>query len=143
MSDADTTPAPWRALKLDGFIGLIGPLLRSTRPHERAVFALQTRDAHGNAIGLIHGGVLSSLLDQVIALTAWDASDRSPTVTVQMDTRFLGAARPGDFLEARARISHTTGALLFVDADVTCGPKPIASASAIMKISRQTGKSND
>lgn len=136
MTDKDTPPKDWRVLKIDGFMELIGPLLRSTRPDARSTYAFQTLATHKNPIGVIHGGVLTSLLDQVIAITAWKAADRQPTVTVQMDTRFLNAAQVGDFLEIRATIRHTTRSLVFVDADITCGHKIIASGSAVMKISK-------
>ncbi|SNR33287.1 PaaI family thioesterase [Puniceibacterium sediminis] len=143
MTQPDTSPADWRELKIDGFLGLIGPLLRSTRPEARNLYGLQTNDTHRNPIGIIHGGVLTSLLDQVIAMEAWYAADRRPSVTVQMDTRFLDSAKAGDFLEARASIRHATRSLMFVDADITCGDKQVANATAVMKISKTAGTSND
>ncbi len=120
----------------------IGPLLRAEATDEAGagpVYALQTSALHQNPIGLVHGGVLTSLLDQAIAIVAWTAADRRPTVTVQMDTRFLAAARAGDFLEVRPRIRHATRSLLFVDADLTVGATTVATASAIMKITATAG----
>ncbi|MGO4915718.1 PaaI family thioesterase [Pseudogemmobacter sp. W21_MBD1_M6] len=139
MTQNDIAPGDWRELKIDGFVALIGPLLRSTHPDERNIYGLQTHQKHENHIGIIHGGVLTGILDQVIAITAWNAADRHPTVTVQMETRFFGAARVGDFLEIRPSIRHATHSLIFVDADITCGAKIIASASSVMKISKQSG----
>ncbi|SMX44490.1 Thioesterase superfamily protein [Actibacterium lipolyticum] len=118
-------------------MALIGPLLRSTKMEERNTYGLQTTEQHKNHIGLVHGGVLTSLMDQVLAIVAWNAADRQPTVTVQMDTRFLGAAKAGDFLEARASIRHATRSLIFIDAAISSVKGPVASASAIMKISLQ------
>ncbi len=140
MTVQDRHPDGWKPMRIDGFMALIGPLLRATGPEGRDTYGLQTHDGHKNAIGLVHGGVLTSLLDQVLAITAWNAADRQPTVTVQMDTRFLGAARAGDFLETRATIRHGTRSLIFVDAEVTSGSEPIASASAILKISTKAGQ---
>ncbi|MFW2544968.1 PaaI family thioesterase [Primorskyibacter sp. 2E107] len=140
MTDQDIPPDGWKPIRIEGFMGQIGPLLRSTRIEDRNTYGLQTNEGHKNHIGLVHGGVLTSLLDQVIALVAWNSADRQPTVTVQMDTRFLGAARAGDFLETRATIRHGTRSLIFVDADITSANGPVASASAIMKISSQTGQ---
>ncbi len=143
MQQTEVNPANWRELKIDGFMTLVGPLLRSTNPEGPRLYAPQTGDAHKNLIGLVHGGVLTSLLDQVIAMTAWQAADRRPTVTIQMDTRFLGPARAGDFLMAGARVRQATRSLLFVDAEITCADRLIASATAIMKISKPTGTPND
>ncbi|SDM01574.1 PaaI family thioesterase [Aliiruegeria lutimaris] len=136
MTGAQPAPTDWRNVEIAGFMGHIGPLQRSTRNGEADRFGLATSDTHANHIGSIHGGVITSLLDQVIALTAWKAAERQPTVTVQMDTRFLGAAKSGDFLEARARLRHATRSLLFVDGEVTCDDRPIATATAVMKINR-------
>ncbi len=140
MKIEDNIPEGWKAVRIGGFMGKIGPLFRSTRLESRNTYGLQTTDDHKNHIGLIHGGVLTSLLDQVVALVAWNAADRQPTVTVQMDTRFLGAARSGDFLETRATIRHATRSLIFVDAEISSSDGPVAIASAIMKISPQSGQ---
>lgn len=139
MTQAKPTPAGWRELKLDGFMRHIGPLLKSTKPEDRRVYGLQMGERHKNGLGHIHGGVITSFLDQVIALEAWEAADRRPTVTVQMDTRFLSAAHIGDLLEARAQVRHATRSMMFVDADLCCGTTSIACASAVMKIVKSTG----
>ena len=138
MIEEETERQAWRAVKIDGFMGLIGPL-QTRRIGGEKHYGLQTDARHGNAIGTVHGGVLASLLDQAVALEAWSAAGRQPTATVQMDTRFLGAARPGDFLEASGSIRHMTRALAFVDAEVTRGGELVATATALMKILKQHG----
>lgn len=125
----------WRHAKIDGFMGLIGPVLSQRQADGAMVYGLNTGEAHQNLVGLVHGGVITSLIDQAIALVAWKAADRRPVVTVQMDVKFMTAAKPGSFLQARATIRHTTRHLMFVDAQVHCDDVLIASASAIMKIS--------
>lgn len=119
----------------------IGQLLRPTNSPTRDTFGLPTDARHKNHLGIIHGGVLTSLLDQVIALVTWQAVDRQPVVTVQMDTRFIGAAKVGDFLKIRANLRHKTRALAFVDAEILCEDRLIASATAVMKLSIPTGQS--
>jgi len=134
LTQAGIATDGWRTVAVPGFIDLIGPLLRSTRADEKDLYALQTNDTHANPIGMIHGGVIAALLDQVMAISAWNAAGRQPTVTVQMDTRFLGSARAGDLLESRASVRHATRSLLFVDGEVSCAGKPVASATTVMKI---------
>ncbi len=127
-------PDGWRALKIDGFMDLVGPLLKSTDSGTSNQFALQMRDEHLNAIGLVHGGVVTGFLDQALALATWEAIGRKPAVTVQMDTRFMNAAKSGDFLRVQASISHETRSMVFAQAHVSCDDKLIASANAVMKI---------
>lgn len=140
MTTGSIAPEGWRELKIDGFMALIGPLLRASATDQEHSYALQTNESHKNHLGIVHGGVITSLMDQVIAISAWNAADRQPTVTVQMETRFLGVARVGDFLTIQPSIRQTTRSLMFVDADITCDGRPIASASAVMKISKTSGE---
>lgn len=140
MTTHDIASEEWREMKIDGFMALIGPLLRAKSAEYKHRYALQTNESHKNHLGIIHGGVLTSLLDQVIAITAWNAADRQPTVTVQMETRFLGVAHAGDFLTIQPSIRQATRSLVFVDANITCDDRLIASASAVMKISKTSGE---
>nr|WP_321455836.1 PaaI family thioesterase [uncultured Cohaesibacter sp.] len=128
----------WSPLKTQGFMELIGPLLRQKRENGEKRYGLHIVAQHLNALGVVHGGVLSTLLDQTIALEAWNAADRQPTLTVQLDTRFVGAARDKDFLFAVARVRHASRSMMFVDADVLLeNGTLIASATAIMKIAKR------
>lgn len=115
----------------------IGPLRSLRTEDDQYVFAFQTDDRHGNAVGLVHGGVIATLLDQTIATVAWHAADRAPTVTVQLETRYVAAVRPGALLQARARLRHRAGSMMFLDAEVTDETSVIALATAIMKASRK------
>ncbi len=126
----------WRKVPIEGYVDLIGPLL-SRREEGRKIYGLHTGQQHQNALGSVHGGVITGLLDQVIAMEAWKAADRQPTVTVQMDTRFISAAKSGDLIEAHATIRHGSGSMMFVDADLVSGDRLVATATAVMKIVRK------
>ncbi|QDY70278.1 PaaI family thioesterase [Qingshengfaniella alkalisoli] len=117
---------------------MIGPLLASKDADGNHFYALQTDNRHENRLGLIHGGAITTLLDQAIALIAWDAADRMPTVTLQMDTRFISAAKPGAFLVARAKARHTSRSIVFLDAELLDQNRLVATATAVMKILRKT-----
>ncbi|ADZ71565.1 PaaI family thioesterase [Polymorphum gilvum] len=125
--------SPWKEMRAGRFLDRIGPLL-AARDDGAWRYGLRVDDSHTNPVGLVHGGVIFSLIDHAIALVAWEAADRHAAVTLQLDTRFLETARAGDLLEAGARLRHRTHSLLFLDADVTVGGRPIAAASAIMKL---------
>ncbi|MCD1636466.1 PaaI family thioesterase [Martelella mediterranea] len=111
----------------------------SRREDSGFTYALETGEAHANAIGLVHGGVIAGLADQAIALVAWRAADRAPVVTVEMSTRFTDSTRPGARLEAEAAVRQTSGAMMFVDAAVREGERTVALATAVMKIARKGG----
>lgn len=130
----------WIELKAGPFMDRIGPVLRTRDLDGHTIYGFRTDPSHCNAIGTVHGGVLTSLLDQAIAIEAWNAADRCPTVTLQMDTRFMQAARAGDLLEACATLRHGTRSMLFVDAEVHSGDRLVATATAVMKIAAQKEK---
>lgn len=120
-------------MKIPGLIQTIGPLL-AKREGDTWRYGLQTGPQHANPIGRIHGGTIATLADQAMALYAWEAVGRRPVVTVHMDTRFLAAANPGDFLEADVSIRHRTFTILFIEASITSGSTPVALASGILQI---------
>lgn len=133
------TETTWKEANIPGLMTTIGPLL-SSETHGRRLFGLRTDSRHINPQGAIHGGVLSGLLDQVIARETWTLVNRVPVVTVQMDTRFLASAMPGDFLTISAHVKQMTGSLAFVDGQITCKDKTVATASAVLKIIRGGAK---
>lgn len=125
--------AGWKQRELPGFIHTAGPLW--TRREESAwAYGIQTGAAHANPAGLVHGGALGTLLDHAISAVAWEATGRRPCVTVQLDTQFLAAVKPGSFVEARARVSRATRSLVFMQGSLVCGGAEVATASAVMKI---------
>jgi len=127
----------WKPLDTGGFMAKIGPVLHTRDAAGLPIYGLQTTVEHANAIGLVHGGVLTALLDQTVAMAAWFAADRAPTVTVQLETRFISAAKPGAMLTSQANLRHRTSSMMFLDAEVNEGDRCIALATAIMKISRK------
>ncbi len=124
----------WKALKAGPFMDRVGPVLKARSPEGQSIYALRADASHCNAIGMVHGGVITSLLDQAMAVEAWNAADRRPVVTLQMDTRFIGTARADEHLTASATLRHATLSTLFADAEVHSGERLIATATAVMKI---------
>jgi len=139
MSGAEELAAVgWKARELPGFIHTAGPLW-TRREDTGWAYGIVTGPAHANPAGLVHGGVLTTLLDHAISTVAWEAADRKPCVTVQLDTHFLAAARPGDFIEARARVLRAAASLVFMQGSLTSGGADIATATAVMKILERAG----
>ena len=141
----DTTASDidgWKPLKGNSFMSRIGPLY-AQRSEAGWRYGFQSGSDHANTVGLIHGGALSAIADQVMALVAWEAVDRAPLVTMQMDVSFLSAARPGAFLEAEARIVHKSGSTIFMETLISAGDRPVARASAVMKIAKSRPSGDD
>lgn len=130
---SDPAQQGWKARDLPGFFGSIGPIWTKKEADLWAYGVLATA-AHVNPAGVVHGGMLATLLDHTLSTIAWEASGRKPCVTVSLDVHFLVPARPGEFVEARGRITRQTKSIAFAQGQVTVGERMVASASAILKI---------
>jgi acyl-coenzyme A thioesterase PaaI-like protein len=53
---------------------------------------------------------------------------------VALNSQFMAAARPGDWIEAKVVIRKLTGSMAFVDAEVTAAGEPVLSATSIYRI---------
>jgi len=125
-------PPGWRKKTLPGFAGRIGPLWVCKEEASWAYGLLATAD-HLNPAGVVHGGLLTALLDHGISAVAWEALGRRACVTVQLDTHFLAAAREGQFLELRARVVRATSSLVFMQGEISAAGQVIATAVAVLK----------
>lgn len=126
------TAAGWKQRALPGYASRFGPLWTRREDAGWAYGVLPTPE-HLNPVGLVHGGMLSSLLDHAVTAVAWEAMQRQACVTVQLDTQFLSAAREAQFLQARARVVHASGSLVFMHGTVSHGNDLICQGSAVLK----------
>jgi len=129
-----TDPATdgWKEREGKGFMASVGPLW-SRREGDGWAYGLVARDTHVNATGVVHGGLLMSLADQALSLLVWEAMERKPCVTIQLDTQFLSAARPGDFIQARGQVIRKTRSLVFVQGTLEVNGEPVVAATGIWK----------
>jgi len=129
----DPAASGWKARTLGGFIDAAGPLW--TRREEAGwSYAILADDKHTNPAGIVHGGVLTTLLDHALSAIAWEANARKACVTVTLDVQFFASSRPGDFIEARGRVVRQLQSLLFMRGALSVSGKEIASADAVLKV---------
>ena len=85
MTPKDPSLDGWNPRSLDGFFGLVGPLW--TRKEEGTwAYGFMAEPRHTNPAGVVHGGMLVTLIDHALSAIAWEANERRPCVTVQLDT---------------------------------------------------------
>jgi acyl-coenzyme A thioesterase PaaI-like protein len=77
-------------------------------------YGLMTGDDHGNPNGFVHGGVLMTFADHGLSMLAWEAAERTLCTTIQLNTHFLDAIHPGEFIELRGEVTRQTRGLVFV-----------------------------
>jgi acyl-coenzyme A thioesterase 13 len=89
----------------------------------RVVMSIKLEDRHMNPGGVLHGGVLTTLMDEATAhaiftVRGLEGMAEAPLATVDMNVSFLAAARPGDELECEARTLRVGRAVAFAEAEV-------------------------
>jgi uncharacterized protein (TIGR00369 family) len=100
-----------------GFTERNGPWFEKTEADGRVLRGLRVLPRHLNALGIVHGGLLTAFLDAALGAAAWRASGRR-CVTLTLSVEFLTHARLGDWVEAEAtctgfdsQVAHVGGRL--------------------------------
>lgn len=92
---------------------------------------LEEKHVGGNNRG--HGGLLMTILDEVMGMNACFHRNMLPCVTISMQTQFFAAMEIGEFLWAEAHITHSTATLAFVEGKAWCNEKLIGNANGTWK----------
>ena len=103
------------------FYKLLGIELLSIAPGQ-AVFEMEARHEHTNSIGLIQGGLVSSLADTSMGIAVRSLGVNG--ATVDLSVGFTGSARLGDILRAEGRVVKL-GRRLFTETKVVAGKRLI------------------
>jgi acyl-coenzyme A thioesterase PaaI-like protein len=78
--------------------------------------------------GIIHGGIIASVLDEAMAYALfWDGIE---AVTAKMEIRYKAAVKKGDILEVKATVTRHTRRLVDIDGRITRGGEVVAEASS-------------
>jgi uncharacterized protein (TIGR00369 family) len=97
------------------------------------VRAFRVSERHTNAAGVIHGGMLTTFADIVLA-QAGLREVGGPIVTVRMVSDFVAAGKLGAWVEGIARVQRRTRTLVFVDGELAASGRVLMTASGVFKI---------
>lgn len=84
---------------------------------KKATICLDAGEQHLNLIGIVHGGVLMSLMDNAMGLVVMLAHANERTVTATMNTHFLSSSK-GGLLVCEAETLHRTKRTLTLQGQV-------------------------
>lgn len=100
-----------------GFAERNGPWFEKTAADGTVLRGLRLLPRHLNALGIVHGGLLTAFIDSAMGAAAWRATGRR-CVTLTLSVEFLSHARLGDWIEAEAtcsgfdsQVAHVAGRL--------------------------------
>ena len=134
MSDPATSPIPGYALydPVDPFENHAGPFFWAELADGTHHFVLKAEKRHCNSHGIVHGGLLMTMIDLTLVITA-KSKPREQLVTVSLNSEFVSSANRGDLIEARGELTRRTRSLVFVRGQVACGDRVLLTASAVLK----------
>ncbi|KLU54068.1 PaaI family thioesterase [Paenibacillus sp. FSL K6-1122] len=79
--------------------------------------ALTAGEHHTNSMGIIHGGVLTSLMDQAMGMVATAAMEVDGCVTTNLNVHFLAPMKQGE-LTVTATVLHQAGRSVTTQSEV-------------------------
>lgn len=79
--------------------------------------ALTAGEHHTNSMGIIHGGVLTSLMDQAMGMVATAAMAVDSCVTTNLNVHFLAPMKQGELM-VTATVLHQAGRSLTAQAEI-------------------------
>lgn len=83
----------------------------------RTKISLAIEPTHLNLLGIVHGGVLMSMMDNAMGLLVMLMETNERTVTANMNTHFLASSKGGTLICEAERI-HRTGRTITMEASV-------------------------
>ncbi len=109
----EQTPSP--------FVQMIGAKIEEWRAGYMRM-SLLLEEKHTNPNGVMHGGVLTTLMDEtlgavVASVRGMDAMQAAPHATVEMNVSFLSGARPGDEIVIEGRALKVGRSVAFGEAE--------------------------
>ena len=105
----------------------------TAKPAVGAAKAFFVLPRHCNSLGIVHGGMLTSFLDGLLAAAVGRAS-RTAVVTIHLSVDFLSMARRGEWVMGESRVNRLTGGIAFAEGRLFVGEKDVARGTGVFKL---------
>ena len=117
-----------------GYMKHLGGLLLKKVSAELYEFSVTVRDIHLNTGKIAHGGFLASIADTGMGTAAHRVADNKRCVTINLDIKFISAAKIGENLTGAVKILKKTKTLIFINCEIKNNSGIVILASGTWKI---------
>jgi len=117
----------------NAFIALVGPVFRKT-DGDRARFLFDAQEKHRNPRGVVHGGMLMTFMDNLLAHVVARAVGDARKATMSLSCDFVAPARPGQRIEGAGEVTRVTRSMVFARGAITADGATVATGSGIWKL---------
>lgn len=131
----DPAAQGWERRPADGFSAHTGSVW-SRREEGRLAYGFLAGPEHANRQGIVHGGMIMTLADNLLGRTVWETGGVDGCVTMQLNVQFLSAVRMGEFVEARGEVLRRARSVCFVRGMLTAHGRAVAAADGVWKLLR-------
>jgi uncharacterized protein (TIGR00369 family) len=115
-------------------IEMIGPVY-SRGEGAGLVLGLRAERKHCNSRGTVHGGILATLADIALGYSlAFSTQPPTAAITANLSLDFAGAAKAGDWLEAKVDFQKLGSRLAFGNCYISVGEQRVVRASAVFLV---------
>lgn len=123
------------------FWGLLGMRLISAEK-DRVEIGITAGDSHLNSMGIVHGGVLSAMMDQAMGTLVAVSKDGIQGVTTHLNVNFVSPMRKGELI-ATAYPVHESSRSMTLKAEVRDSNDVLGCIStATFRLPRLSGRDN-
>lgn len=109
-----------------------GPFYFKVTP-DGVFHGFRARRRHCNGHGIVHGGLLMTFADGLLAAAVWKET-RTRMVTMRMTSDFLAMARPGEWVEGLGQVTMADDGVAFGEARIYVGERTVMTAQALFKL---------
>ena len=120
---------------VDPFENIAGPFYWRRLEDGSDHVVLKADERHCNRQGVVHGGLLMTMVDLAFAITAKQHPDQR-LVTISLSSEFVASGRIGALLETKCEIVRRTRSLCFMRGQVLSAGETLLNASCIYKYLR-------
>jgi uncharacterized protein (TIGR00369 family) len=117
-----------------GFMKYIGGLDLKKIDDLNYEFLTEVKEMHLNTGKIAHGGYLSTIADTGMGTAAHKVVGDRRCVTINLDIKFIAAAKLGEKLSGKIKILKKTKSLVFINCEISNSKGLVTSASGTWKI---------
>ena len=125
-----------------------GPFMRMCGAfylHEaKPVMAMPITADHLNSLGIVHGGMLATIIDTAMGVVIGREIGAVSTPTISLSIDYLGAVREGDFVEGHVDVHKLGARICNASCLLKVGQRLVARASGVFimggRAARVTGR---
>ena len=117
-----------------GFMKYLGGLDLKKIDDLNYEFFTEVKEIHLNTGKIAHGGYLSTIADTGMGTAAHAVAGDRRCVTINLDIKFISAAKLGEKLSGKVKILKKTKTLVFINCEIKNVKDVVISASGTWKI---------